>query len=85
MPASLAATQMVISAEWVVILVAIVSVVVYIVTIKVLTVKSVKNIEELWDKRDDLKKEITALRERVSDLEGAHRAKGCFVPRPPAK
>lgn len=82
---SSAAVMVSISAEWVVILVAIVSVVVYIVTIKVLTVKSVKNIEELWDKRDDLKKDITKLRERVTYLEGAHAAKGCFPPCPPAK
>ena len=94
MPASLAATQIVIEAWWLILIPPAIAIVLYvwgrrasqssIVTkSEVLTVETVANIKDLWEKRDDLKKDITDLRERLAYLEGAHHAKGCFPPRPP--
>lgn len=96
MPVSLATTQVVIDAGWLVLIAAAIPIAVYLVrrrdaqssTVtesKVLTDKTVDNVKELWEKRDDLRDDVAALRERLADLEGAHRAKGCFPPRPPAE
>ena len=41
---------------------------------RVLTEKSVRNIEELWEKRDDLRNRIQANAERLSRIEGAREA-----------
>ena len=86
---SLAATQIVIEAWWLVLIPAAISITIYVwnrrasqasvvTESKVLTVETVANIKDLWEKRDDLKKDVTALRERLAYLEGAHAAKGCF-------
>ena len=74
-----------ISTEWLGLLVVLGPVVVYVVTVKVLTDRSVKNIEEQWTKLDDIKDRIGTLDSRIARIEGAHAAKGCFPPRPPAK
>lgn len=52
---------------------------------EVLTDKTVDNVKELWEKRDDLRDDVAALRERLARIEGAHLAKGCFPNLPPTK
>ncbi len=85
-----------IPAEWLVIIAPAIAIVLYVwarraaqasvvTESKVLTAKTVENIKDLWEKRDDLRDDVAKLRERLAYLEGAHAAKGCFPPRPPAK
>ncbi len=82
--------------EWLVVLTIVAPFLVYVIARRdrqsstltkseVLTDKTVDNIKDLWEKRDDLKSDMSDLSERLSYLEGAHAAKGCFQPRPPAK
>lgn len=95
MLASLAVTVS-IPGEWLVILPVAATILVYVwgrraaqsstvTKSEVLTDKSVDNIKDLWDKRDDLKKEVADLRERQAYIEGVHVGKGCMTPRPPAE
>lgn len=88
---SLAATQIVIDAGWLMLIAAAIPVAIYMVRrrdaqssaateSKVLTDKTVDNVKDLWEKRDDLKKDIAALRERVARIEGAHEAEERLAP-----
>lgn len=96
MLASLAATQIVIDAGWLLMIAAAIPVAIYIwrrrasqsctvTESRILTEKSVKNIEEQWTKIDDVKDRIHANAVDIAYLKGVHDTEQRLQPRPPAE